>query len=122
METNAIIGRLEELLAFYGLSAAAFADKVQVQRSSVSHLLTGRNKPSLEFVLKVVNSFSEVTLDWLLSGKGAFPTEAAEPKPTAKSAPLKTDVGLTRTQSKKKLIQIVLLFDDGSFETFNKGQ
>ena len=46
------ISRLEELMETNQLSAAAFAEKIGVQRSSVSHILSKRNKPSLEFILK----------------------------------------------------------------------
>ena len=73
VNTDEFVRRLERILKYYSLSAAAFADKIQVQRSSISHLLTGRNKPSLEFVLKVVKTFPEVNLYWLLNGKGSFP-------------------------------------------------
>ena len=48
------IKRLEKILDYYGLSASVFADKIGVQRSNLSHLLSGRNKPSLDFILKIV--------------------------------------------------------------------
>ncbi|WP_300569002.1 helix-turn-helix transcriptional regulator [Flavobacterium sp.] len=67
------IKRLEIILDYYGLSASAFADKVGVQRSSLSHLLSGRNKPSLDLILKIVENFPEVDLYWILNGKGNFP-------------------------------------------------
>ena len=60
------ISRLEIIMEKNQLSAAAFAKRIGVQRSSVSHILSKRNKPSLDFILKINNSFNEVTLDWLL--------------------------------------------------------
>jgi len=68
------IKRLEIILDYYNLSASAFADKINVQRSSISHLLSGRNKPSLDFIIKVIEVFPEVDLYWILNGKGTFPT------------------------------------------------
>lgn len=65
--------KLQTILDYYGLTASAFADKIGVQRSSLSHLLSGRNKPSLEFVMKITDVFKEVDLYWLLQGKGEFP-------------------------------------------------
>ena len=65
--------RLGEILDFYGISAAAFSEMIAVNRSTISHLLSGRNKPSLEFVLKVLDAFPEVELYWLLNGQGHFP-------------------------------------------------
>ncbi|VXA99704.1 DNA-binding protein [Flavobacterium sp. 9AF] len=67
------IKRLQIILDYYGLSASAFADRIDVQRSSISHLLSGRNKPSLDFILKVVEIFPEVDLYWILNGNGTFP-------------------------------------------------
>lgn len=73
VNTDDFIKRLEEILNFYQLSASAFADQIGVQRSSMSHLLSGRNKPSLDFVLKVCDVFDQVTLPWFLKGEGVFP-------------------------------------------------
>jgi transcriptional regulator with XRE-family HTH domain len=67
------VKRLEIILDYYGLNASSFADKIGVQRSSMSHLLSGRNKPSLDFVLKILDVFPDVDLYWILNGKGIFP-------------------------------------------------
>src|SRR5688572_30899687 len=67
--------RLQNVIDYYNESASSFAEKIGVQRSSISHILSGRNKPSLDFVLKVLSSFPEVELYWLLNGKGQFPVE-----------------------------------------------
>ncbi|MBP6755132.1 MAG: helix-turn-helix transcriptional regulator [Bacteroidia bacterium] len=73
INTDHFVKRLETIFEYYGLTASLFADKINVQRSSISHLLSGRNKPSLDFILKVLESFPEVELLWLLNGKGSFP-------------------------------------------------
>ncbi|WP_281632648.1 helix-turn-helix domain-containing protein [Flavobacterium luteolum] len=67
------VKRLESVLDYYGLNASAFADKIGVQRSSMSHLLSGRNKPSLDFIMKILEVFPDVDLYWILIGKGTFP-------------------------------------------------
>ncbi|MGA9638181.1 helix-turn-helix domain-containing protein [Flavobacterium sp.] len=72
------IKRLEIILDYYSLNASAFADKIGVQRSSLSHLLSGRNKPSLDFVLKILEEFPEIDLYWILNGKGQFPKSDEE--------------------------------------------
>lgn len=72
INTDDFIKRLEFLMENYGLNASAFADKIGVQRSSISHLLAGRNKPSLDFILKVQDFFPEVNLYWILNGKEKF--------------------------------------------------
>lgn len=65
--------RLQKVIEFYSLTASSFADAIDFNRSSISHLLSGRNKPSLEFVLKVLQKFPEVKLYWLMNGTGKFP-------------------------------------------------
>lgn len=65
--------RLKKILEYYELNASTFAEKIEVQRSSISHILSGRNKPSLDFILKITKQFSEVDLYWLLFNQGNFP-------------------------------------------------
>lgn len=67
------VKRLEIILDYYGLNASSFADRIGVQRSSMSHLLSGRNKPSLDFILKISEVFPDIDLYWILNGKGSFP-------------------------------------------------
>lgn len=73
VNTEDFIKRLEIILDYYGLNASSFADKIGVQRSSLSHLLSGRNKPSLDFILKILDVFPDIDLYWILNGKGTFP-------------------------------------------------
>lgn len=114
--------RLQKVIEYYGESASSFAEKIGVQRSSISHILSGRNKPSLEFVLKVLSAFPEVELYWLLNGKGSFPkTDVAQkppPAPTKQNIP--KEVIPTKTSSQKKIERIVIFYSDGSFEDFEK--
>jgi transcriptional regulator with XRE-family HTH domain len=82
------VKRLEIILDYYALNASSFADKIGVQRSSMSHLLSGRNKPSLDFVLKILDVFPDVDLYWILNGKGSFPKNDAEiVNPKAENTP-----------------------------------
>lgn len=108
------IKRLERILKYYSLSASAFADAIGVQRSSISHLLTGRNKPSLEFVLKVIKTYPEVNLYWLLNGKGSFPARTTDlpTSPTVQTASKEKQV------AEKSIKKVIIFYDDGSFESF----
>ncbi|MGX7666436.1 helix-turn-helix domain-containing protein [Flavobacterium pedocola] len=81
------IKRLENIFEYYGLSASSFADKIGVQRSSMSHLLSGRNKPSLDFIMKIVEVFPEVDLYWILNGSGNFPKGNASENIPEKAQP-----------------------------------
>ena len=127
--------RLQKILDYYGLSATAFSDKIDFNRSTISHLLSGRNKPSLDFVMKVLDEFPEVELYWLLNGKGSFPSEEInlntisnpipneggepneDPEPTREtpSQPIKE---LKRKLSDADIDQIVIFYKDGSFKAY----
>ena len=67
-----MLQRIKKFIDAQNLSSSAFANEIGVQRSSVSHVLSGRNKPSLDFVIKIKERYPEVNLDWLLSGKGGM--------------------------------------------------
>ena len=62
--------QIQEILRKENLSSSQFADKIGVQRSSVSHVLSGRNKPGFEFIKKIIEAFPELNSDWLFSGSG----------------------------------------------------
>jgi transcriptional regulator with XRE-family HTH domain len=64
-----IVKRIRQILEEQQLSSSVFADTIGVQRSSISHVLSGRNKPSLEFILKIIRAFPSYSTDWLLFGK-----------------------------------------------------
>lgn len=97
---------------YYQLSSASFADEISVQRSSISHLLSGRNKPSLEFVLKVTERFSEVDLYWLLYDKGSFPKQE---KTTPTTSSTKNQSSFKET---KAIDRIIIFYTDGTFENY----
>lgn len=118
--------RLKNIMEYYQLSASSFADKIKVPRSSISHLLSGRNKPSLDFVLKVIKEFSEVELYWLLNGKGNFPNENnSPPKPIlipkefSNENKEKFSNLLKSNSNKSKIIEkIVMFYTDGTFKEY----
>ena len=133
--------RLQKVIDYYSESASSFAEKIGVQRSSISHILSGRNKPSLEFVLKVLSSFPEVELYWLMNGKGEFPKiesqNRQEPSPpisknedqnlftnSKNENPVETKnsdllKNLNHKSSNGKIIErIVIFYSDGSFSNF----
>lgn len=60
---------IENILEVYNLNAAEFAEKIDVQRSSISHILSGRNNPSLDFLLKVKEKFPELRWEYLMLRK-----------------------------------------------------
>lgn len=64
--------RLVQLLDMEQLSPSKFADIIGVQRSSISHVLSGRNKPSFDFLQKTLKAFPGLNADWLIQGEGTM--------------------------------------------------
>ncbi|ETN95426.1 helix-turn-helix domain-containing protein [Zhouia amylolytica] len=141
VNTAEFIERLQKVLDYYGLSASAFADKIQVNRASISHLMSGRNKPSLDFVLKILDTFPEIELYWLLNGQGTFPkkpdsaeetsgtlfSNPAPPRENPEVRIAKVDVepevstkqeDPIKSAQKKNIEKIIIFYTDGTFKTF----
>ncbi len=74
-----MIERIQLILKTKNLSPSQFADEIKVQRSGVSHILSGRNNPSLDFITKVLKTYPEIDADWLLFGKGQMTTKLTHP-------------------------------------------
>ena len=124
------ISRLNEIMINNNLNSASFAEQIGVQRSSVSHVMSKRNKPSLDFILKIVNSFEEVTLDWLLFDNNLKPSPSS--KSVGKFVKTKIDSDLKRSpnvltnrqspmeiKTNSDVVQIIQIYKDGSFLTFS---
>lgn len=69
--------RIELLMKSYGLTPSQFSDRTGIQRASVSHILSGRNKPSLEVMQKIFEAFPGVDIKWLMTGVGDEPAPQA---------------------------------------------
>ena len=127
-----IVKRITQILEEQQLNSSAFADTIGVQRSSISHVLSGRNKPSLDFILKTVRAFPAYSTDWLLFGKSSEspvtylePVEQASPstnqdiaftdKPTREESPT---VPNSTSNSQAEIDKIVLLYKDGRFTEY----
>lgn len=62
--------RIIQFLNENNLTSTKFADKIGVQRSSISHILSGRNKPSFDFIEKMLLAYPDLNAQWLITGKG----------------------------------------------------
>lgn len=109
--------RLKKVITYYNETAASFSEKIGVQRSSISHILSGRNKPSLEFIMKVLSSYNEIDLYWLLNGKGSFPKIENDNTPeTYNSTNLVKDN--FNTENTSEIERVIIFYKDGSFKNF----
>jgi transcriptional regulator with XRE-family HTH domain len=62
--------QIQEILRREDLTSSQFADKIGVQRSSVSHVISGRNKPGFDFIHKILDAFPGISAEWLITGYG----------------------------------------------------
>jgi len=109
-ENNKFSTKLVSILEHYNLTASAFADVLGVQKSSISHLLSDRNNPGIEFIIKVVENFKEVDLNWLLLNKGAFPKiEDSTPK----------NIISTSNSANNEVEKIIVFYKNGEFKSYN---
>lgn len=65
-----MVDRLRQLMEYKGFTSTQLADDIEVPRATVSHILSGRNNPSLDVMLKIISRYREVAVDWLLFGEG----------------------------------------------------
>jgi transcriptional regulator with XRE-family HTH domain len=96
--------RITQFLSSEGISPAEFADKIGVQRSSVSHVLNGRNYPSASFIQKMLGSYKSLNPRWLLLGEGLMLDNQSflEKPPTLFQFPRETEATKTPVESVKK--------------------
>jgi len=127
-----MIERITEILRRKNLTPSQFADEIGIQRSGMSHLISGRNKPSLEFILKVLKRFPDIDPVWLLFGT-TKPTEKIQNSDVVESLMTNlTDESPTRINKnssqkidefdkKEDLIEkIIILYKDNSFKEYHK--
>lgn len=114
--------QLNKIMVYYGLSASAFAELIQVQRSSISHILSGRNKPSLDFILKLNTALPDINLYWLLNGTGDMlngPSSSTKIKDTITQTEVLQSNHVDSKAQSKKIERIVIFYKDGTFEGYH---
>jgi transcriptional regulator with XRE-family HTH domain len=137
--------RLLQLLNKLGLSATKFADELNVQRSGISHILSGRNQPSYDFLVKILTRFPQIDSEWLILGKNSMfklqpennnlirsDPPAAYSAPAQKagdlfSQPLDTNVNISSSHLQQNNItnvtsvtRIILLHSDDTFSIYDQ--
>ena len=128
--------RFKQILEHTGASASEFADKLGVQRSAVSHILSGRNNPSLEFLQKVLIHYPQISPDWLLLGTGNITRYSSVNANNQKEAPSKlVEASVEARKSKNTDVKeikpsdvssegpspekIIVLYPDGTFQVYS---
>ena len=95
--------RLKNWMESEGLKPSRLADNIGVNRATISHILSGRNKPSIDFLQKLLSAYPNLNANWLITGIGYMKTKKQEKQ-----------VLLT-----KKIGKVVVFYDDNSFDEVN---
>lgn len=107
--------RLKMVMESHHLTAGSFADRIGVQRSNVSHVMSGRNKPSFDFIEKLLRAFPRVSADWLLTGKQQ--TESVDNFPNVVEEA--TEKAVKETPSKgKEIVKMLVFYSDFTYDTY----
>ena len=143
--------KLEILCSKYNLTASSLAKALGVEASAISHIRSGRNKPSYDFVVKILRAFPDVNPDWLLldgdemlrTGQSSLssaaslfsdfdvPVEAPrfEEKNNieisegfAESKNVSMDKKFSQNIGGKQAKRVIVLYTDGSFESYDAGE
>ena len=125
--------RIQQFLEIENLSPSKLADMLGLQRSGISHILAGRNKPSYDFILKFLRTFPNINPDWLLMGKGKIYRNGENDKnnQNEENTP-QLSINFEENQEfyeesdeateikiiEKKINRITLFYNDGSFQEF----
>lgn len=110
---NEILERVKGLVNSNNLNATSFSQKIGFQRSGVSHILSGRNKPSLDFITKIYLNFDNVSLNWLLFGN-----ENKSKQDLNISNKLELKNLNVKQIEPKKIKKIIFIYEDDSFEEY----
>ena len=126
LNNKEVVARINIIREEKGVTAAALAEKIGVQRSSFSHLISGRNKPSLDLLVRLHEAYPEYSLDWLVFGTSTPPSSdrfVAVDKgvllPPYVPPTHKQKVTQENPRISSKVVGTILLFEDGSFEHFS---
>ena len=139
---------LNQIIEKKGLTATKFAAMIGVNASTISHILAGRNKPGFDIINNIAKTFPDLNLTWLITGNGSmdnFPVQEEKdpviteptlfemepiekqntsviPDKNIKSEETKNPITSVKsfTKQTKKVKRIILFFEDGSFEDYEK--
>lgn len=103
------------------LNAGSFADRIGVQRSNVSHVLSGRNKPSFDFIEKLLLAFPRVSAEWLFTGKQS--SSVQESLDLVENREVSFDSAVRQKspegiEGNKKIVKTLVFYEDFTFDVF----
>jgi len=116
--------RIKEFIDYKGISAGELADLLDVQRSNISHILNGRNKPGAVFLERFLLTFAEINARWLLTGEGQMVNFKANIQTKSQKNTPETEYSKApqlpseeHQANKMDIEKVILLYTDGTFSS-----
>lgn len=106
-----MVERIKLLMDYFQMSSTNFADTIGISRSAMTHLLNGRNQPSLDVVKKILSTFPNISTDWLMLGQGNMMNDKNIAQPNNQDTQNPQSTPTTET------FQQFDLFDDRNFDS-----
>lgn len=138
-----MVERIKDIILKEGLTSGSFADIIGVQRSSMSHIINGRNNPSLDFIIKTLQHFPKINPEWLLTGIGnmyrsegpvqsaqpvrersifdPIPQSTVKPIPVPESKPIEIQVDQVKN-NQKHVDKVLIFYSDRTYDEFSQTQ
>jgi transcriptional regulator with XRE-family HTH domain len=124
--------KIKQILVDKNITPSLFADEIGIQRSSMSHILAGRNKPSLDMVQKIVKRFPDLGISWILDDEPlpvvvpeAINEPALESRKKVVPAPQPAQPSVVKEKPvvlpEKKIEKVLIFYSDGTFQEFKQG-
>lgn len=115
--------RLLQFLQAENITQSQFADILNVARGSVSHILSGRNKPGYDFIESLLLHYPQLNLDWLLTGKGKMYKDGSE-EPVIPLEDTLFDVSqdVETVPGTREISHILIFYKDNTFQEFHPAQ
>ncbi len=113
--------RIRTIMKSGNHTASEFADRIGVKRSNLSHVLSGRNKPSLDFLIKVIEAYPNVDASWLITGQTSRKDSTADSASvTTKSTTAEEPQG--KQVDSKEIEKILVFYTNGTFDKYTPNQ
>ena len=120
MNKETVLDRIKKIIENNDLTNSEFAEIIGVPKSSISHLLSKRNKPSLDIITKISEKFDEITLDYLIFGSTVSKKDQIKPPEDLFSS---YDIDNSKDsvkESNNKVKSIIIIYENNKFEQIDK--
>ncbi len=120
MNKETVLNRIKKIIEDSNLTNSEFAEKIGVPKSSISHLLSERNKPSLDLITKISENFEEITLDYLIFGVSGVKKDKIKTSNELFSYQEIDNTKDSVKESNNRVKSIIIIYENNKFEQIDR--